>query len=90
MCTIRIPATMRALTEGRSEVEVPAESVAEALTALERLHPGVRAQLFDAKGALRRYVNVFVNEEDIRFLEGLDTRLAKTDRVTLVPAMAGG
>lgn len=90
MATIRIPTAMRALTSGRSEVAVSAGTVQEALAALERAHPGIRSQLFDDRGQLRRYVNVFVDEEDIRYLQGLATPLTGAARITLVPAMAGG
>lgn len=90
MATIRIPTTMRPLTGGKAEVLAAGATVGEVLDALEHAHPGTRARLFDERGHPRRYVNVFHNEEDIRFLQGLATPVSPTDRLTIVPAMAGG
>ena len=90
MATIRIPTAMRTLTGGRAEVTADGATVREVLDSLERAHPGLGARLFDERGAQRRYVNVFHNEEDIRFLAGLETPVGPKDRLTIVPAMAGG
>ncbi len=85
-----IPAPLRRLTNGAARVEVPASSVAELLDRLEARYPGVRSYLLDEHGALRAYVNVFVNATEIRSLAGLQTPLAAGDEVSIIPAMAGG
>jgi molybdopterin synthase sulfur carrier subunit len=90
MSTILIPVPLRPLTGGRSRVEVPGASVGEVLDRLDAQHPGVRAYLFDEAGRLRPYVNVFVNQTEIRQAAGLATPLVATDEVAIIPAMAGG
>ena len=87
---VRIPTQLRPLSGGSSEVKVEGATVAEALKALEAAHPGFHDRLFDETGKLRRFVNVFVAEEDIRFLEGIDTPVAEGATVSIVPAVAGG
>lgn len=89
MPTVRIPTPLRTLTAGADEVSVEAASVAEAIDALERSYPGMRDRLLDAKG-VRRFINIFVGDEDIRFLSGLATELRPQDQVSIVPAIAGG
>jgi molybdopterin synthase sulfur carrier subunit len=88
--TIRIPTQLRNLSDNNAEVQVEAGTVAEALKALEGAHPGFGERLFDDSGELRRFVNVFVADEDIRFLQGIDTELAEGTTVSIVPAVAGG
>ena len=88
--TVRIPTQLRPLTAGASEVEVEARTVREAIEALEREYPGMKARLLDEQGTLRRFVNLFVADEDIRFLQGLDTRLPDGTTLSIVPAVAGG
>ena len=88
--TVRIPTQLRSLSGDAAEVEVEAGTVAEALKALEAQHPGFGERLFDEKGELRRFVNVFVADEDIRFLQGIDTPLEAGTSVSIVPAVAGG
>jgi molybdopterin synthase sulfur carrier subunit len=88
--TVRIPSVWRNLTEGKESIAVSASSIDEALSALESSHPGIRARLCDDNGKLRRYVNIFVGEEDIRFLDGQRTALKDGDLVDIVPAIAGG
>ena len=88
--TVRIPTQLRQLSGGTSEVTVEASTVSEALKALEVAHPGFAERLFDEDGRLRRFVNVFVADEDIRFLEGVETPLAAGSTVSIVPAVAGG
>ncbi|HET6917167.1 MAG TPA: ubiquitin-like small modifier protein 1 [Acidimicrobiales bacterium] len=88
--TVRIPTQLRPLAGGNSEVSVEATTVAEALKALEAAHPGFHDRLFDDAGKLRRFVNVFVADEDIRFLDGVDTAVAEGSTVSIVPAVAGG
>jgi molybdopterin converting factor small subunit len=88
--TIRIPTQLRQLSGGASEVAVEGGSVAEALKALDAAHPGFSERLYDESGGLRRFVNVFVAEEDIRFLDGVDTPLTDGQTISIVPAVAGG
>jgi len=88
--TVRLPTPLRKFTGDRSEVEGTGANVRELLDSLENRHPGLRDRLVDEGGTVRRFINVYLNEEDIRFLDGLDTSLADGDRVTIVPAIAGG
>jgi sulfur-carrier protein len=88
--TVRIPTQLRNLAGGSAEVKVDGDTVGAVLADLERAHPGFRERLFDDGGKLRRFVNVFVADEDVRFLEGLDTVVADGDTVSIVPAVAGG
>jgi len=90
MATVRIPTQLRELSGGRSEVTVDGDTVAEVLEALDSAHPGFRGRLFDDAGKLRRFVNVFVADEDVRFLDGVDTKVADGQTVSIVPAVAGG
>jgi molybdopterin converting factor small subunit len=88
--TIRIPTQLRQLTGGTGELNVEATTVASALAGLERAHQGFAERIFDADGQLRRFVNVFLADEDIRFLQGLDTPVADGQVISIVPAVAGG
>jgi sulfur-carrier protein len=88
--TVRIPTQLRPLAGGASEVAVAGATVGDALKALDAAHPGFAERLFDDGGGLRRFVNVFVADEDIRFLDGLGTNLDDTAVVSIVPAVAGG
>ncbi|MCE7883851.1 MAG: MoaD/ThiS family protein [Actinobacteria bacterium ATB1] len=90
MATVRIPTPLRSLCAGEAEVEIPGATVEEVLKNLEGAHPGFAERLYDDGGKLRRFVNVYVGEEDIRFGEGLDTAVAEKDVVSIVPAVAGG
>jgi molybdopterin synthase sulfur carrier subunit len=87
---VRIPTPLRPLTKGQGEVEAKATSIAEMIETLNSAHPGLKDRLCDDKGELRRFVNIYVNEEDIRFLKGKDTSLKDGDEVSIVPAIAGG
>jgi sulfur-carrier protein len=87
---VRIPTQLRPLAGGASEVEVEGATVADVLKALDAAHPGFGERLFDEAGELRRFVNVFVAEEDIRFLDGLASPVADGETVSIVPAVAGG
>ena len=87
---VRIPTQLRAMTGGVGEVELEASTVREAIDALEREHPGLKSRLLDENGALRRFVNLFVADEDIRFLQGLDTPLPFGSTLSIIPAVAGG
>ena len=88
--SVRIPTQLRELAGGASEVEVEGANVAEVLAGLEKLHPGFAERLHDTDGSLRRFVNVFVADEDIRFLQGIDTEVVDGATVSIVPAVAGG
>jgi len=88
--TIRIPTQLRSLTGGSGEVDVEAANVGEALKALDAAHPGLADRLFDDNGQLRRFVNVFLADEDVRFLDGLDTPVGAGQTLSIVPAVAGG
>jgi sulfur-carrier protein len=89
--TVKIPAPLRPLTQGQAEVLVEnAPTVKAAVEELSRRYPGLRERLLDDKGALRRYVNIFRNDEDIRHGKMLDTSLGEEDKLTIVPAIAGG
>jgi molybdopterin synthase sulfur carrier subunit len=88
--TVRIPTQLRELSGGAAEISAEPGTVAEVLRALEGAHPGFAERLFDETGELRRFVNVFVADEDIRFLEGVATPVADGATVSIVPAVAGG
>ena len=88
--TVRIPTQLRNLSGNASEVQVEAGTVAEALKALDGAHAGFTERLFDESGGLRRFVNVFLADEDIRFLQGIDTPVTDGQVVSIVPAVAGG
>ena len=90
MATVRIPPVLRPKTGGSSEVEAAGGNVGDVLRALTDAHPETSAQLFDAEGELNRYVNVYLNDEDVRVLDGLDTSVSDADTVVILPAMAGG
>lgn len=90
MAKVRIPTTLRSFTRNQDQVNASGATVGEVLRELERLFPGIGPRVLDDKGAVRRYVNVFLNDEDIRFLQELDTPVKDSDRLTLIPAMAGG
>jgi molybdopterin synthase sulfur carrier subunit len=87
---VRVPTPLRAVTGGLADVESTAPSVADCIQELEGRFPGFSDRLLDETGEVRRFVNVFVNGEDIRFLKGLQTDLKPGDELSIVPAMAGG
>lgn len=88
--TVRIPTPLRSITKGSAEVQAKGGSVADVMEDLERQFPGLRERLVDEGGELRRFINIYVNEEDIRFLQGKKTALKEGDQVSIVPAIAGG
>jgi sulfur-carrier protein len=90
VATIRIPKVLQSQTGGQPEVEASGDNVGEVLRALTAEHPDTEAQLFDPDGDLNRYVNVYLNDEDVRVLDGLQTAVADGDTVVILPAMAGG
>jgi len=90
MATVRIPPVLRPKTGGEGEVGAAGETVGEVLEALAAAHPDTRGQLFSEDGELNRYVNVYLNDEDVRVLDGLETSVSNSDTVVILPAMAGG
>jgi molybdopterin synthase sulfur carrier subunit len=87
---VRIPTPLRKLTNNEEVVEVSAATIGDAITELQTRFPGIKERLIDETGAVRRFVNVYVNEEDIRFLENQQTRLKDGDEISIIPAIAGG
>ncbi|MEO8091220.1 MAG: ubiquitin-like small modifier protein 1 [bacterium] len=90
MPTVKIPPVLRATTGGEAEVSFDGDTVGAVLGALAAAHPETREQLFDDAGELNRYVNVYVNDEDVRVLDGLETPASASDTIVILPAMAGG
>ena len=88
--TVRIPTPLRALTKGAADVQAKADTVDALIGDLERQFPGLRERLVDETGELRRFVNIYVNQEDIRFMQNRETVLKDGDEVAIVPAIAGG
>ncbi len=87
---VRVPTPLRRITNGQGEVQVSASTIRDAIDKLEEQFPGFKERLIDEKGELRRFVNLYLNDEDIRFLKGLDTELKEGDVLSIVPAIAGG
>ncbi len=87
---VRIPTPLRKLTNNEELVEVSANTIGEVFTELQTLYPGIQERLLDEKGEVRRFVNVYVNEEDIRFLQNQQTPLKAGDEISIIPAIAGG
>ena len=87
---VRIPTPLQKLTQDHAEVEVNAHSIQDLIEVLNRSYPGMKDRICDERGAIRRFVNVFLNEEDIRFLKKENTPLKDGDEVSIVPAIAGG
>lgn len=90
MAKVKIPPVLRPQVSGMSEVEIDGGSVADVLNGLAEQHPETKDQLFSSDGELNRYVNVYVNDEDVRVQDGLATTVAAGDTVVILPAMAGG
>jgi sulfur-carrier protein len=90
MSTVKIPPVLRAQTGGEAEFETTGSTVGDVLRSLAEAHPGTHSQLFSDGGELNRYVNVYLNDEDVRVLDGLDTPVRDSDTVVILPAMAGG
>lgn len=88
--SVRVPTQLRSLSGGAGEVAVDGSTVGEVLESLDAGYPGFSERLFDEQGRLRRFVNVFVGDEDVRFLDGLDTSVPDGETVSIVPAVAGG
>jgi molybdopterin converting factor small subunit len=90
MATIKIPPVLRPSVGGEKQVQAGGGDVREVLRALAELHPATEQQLFGADGSLNRYVNVYLNDEDVRVLDGLETSVSESDTLVILPAMAGG
>lgn len=90
MATIRIPTPLRKYTQGDEQVSAAGATVAEVLADLDHNHPGIKDRLFDDKGQVRRFVNIFVDGEDIRHLQNLDTPVPEGGQISIIPAIAGG
>ena len=88
--TVQIPTPLRKLIDNKAEVDIQAGTIGELVEVLEEAHRGIKEKLLDENGEIRRYVNVYLNDEDIRFLDGADTLLSEGDKVAIVPAIAGG
>ena len=90
MTTVRIPSPLRRYTNSQSKVQVSGATIQELIDNLDTAYPGVKSKLCDDSGQIKRYVNVFVNGDEIRTLKGADTTVADNDEISIVPAMAGG
>jgi molybdopterin synthase sulfur carrier subunit len=88
--TVRVPTQLRALTGGAAEVEAAGTSITEVIDDLESRHPGFRERLLDDSGELRRFLNLYVDDEDVRFLRGLSTDVPEGARLSIIPSVAGG
>jgi sulfur-carrier protein len=88
--SVRVPTQLRTLTGGAGQVEAEGATVGDVLKALDAAHPGLGERLFDESGELRRFVNVFLADEDVRFMDGLATPVADGQTLSIVPAVAGG
>jgi molybdopterin synthase sulfur carrier subunit len=88
--TVRVPTILRTYTGGASQVAVEGGTLSEVVSALEAAHPGIAARVLDDQGRLRRFVNVYVGDEDVRFASGLDTPTPDGSTVSVIPAVAGG
>ena len=88
--TVRVPTILRAHTGGAAEVSVEGATLGEVIAALDAAHPGIAARVLDDEGRLRRFVNVYVGDEDVRFAEGLSTATPAGSTVSVIPAVAGG
>jgi molybdopterin converting factor small subunit len=90
MATVKIPPVLRSAVGGERELSAEGSSVGEILRSLASSHPDTQSQLFAADGGLNRYVNVYLNDEDVRVLDGLETKVGAADTIVILPAMAGG
>ncbi len=90
MVKVKIPGPLRRLIDGKNEVEVEARTLREVVEKLAEVNPEIRSRLLDENGDVRRFINIYINNEDIRFLKGLDTELKDGDEVSIIPAIAGG
>ncbi len=87
---VRIPSPLRRLTQGQGELEVDGHNISEVIETLEKTYPGMKERICDPDGNLRRFVNIYLNDEDIRFMKGKDTPVKDGDEISIIPAIAGG
>ena len=87
---VNIPTPLRRITNGQNQIEADASNVGELLEVLDRDYPGIRERLIDEEGEIRYFVNIYLNGEDVRFLQGTDTSTSSGDEISIVPAVAGG
>ena len=90
MATVLVPTPLRRLTGGQGKLTVEGETISALIQALEKQYPGIAEKVLDGEGNVKRFINVFVNDDEIRTLQGLQTPVGPADRVSIVPAMAGG
>ncbi len=90
MAIVRIPSPLRKYTGGQAKVTVSGATVAEVVANLTAAHPGIAPRILDEDGSIKRFINIFVNEDEIRALNGADTPVSDTDELSIIPAMAGG
>ena len=88
--TVKVPTQLRSLTEGAPEVTATGSTIGDVVKDLDSRHPGFGARLLDESGSLRRFVNLYLDDEDVRFLQGLDTEVREGARLSIIPAVAGG
>lgn len=88
--SVRVPTILRSYTGGESEVPAQGGTLSEVLDSLDGAYPGIKGRIIDEGGALRRFVNVYVGNDDVRFLEGLDTTVVEGSQISVIPAVAGG
>ncbi len=88
--TVRVPSQLRSLTGGLAELQIDGSTVGEVLKKIDSQYPGLGERIFDENGSLRRFVNVFLADEDVRFMDGLDTSVKENQVLSIVPAVAGG
>lgn len=90
MPVVRVPQPLRRLTKGQSTVQLSAATIGQSLDAMEKAYPGIKERIVDPTGALHRFVNIYINGEDVRFLQGMETKVKDADEISIVPAVAGG
>lgn len=90
MATVQIPSSLRKYTAGQASVSIEGQNVRELLNNLESAHPGIKERICESSGEVRRFVNIFVGDEDIRFMDNLDSNVQSQDEISIVPAIAGG
>ncbi len=90
MANIKIPTPLRKFTNGKSTVECDGKNISELITKMEREYPGIRDRLVDDEGKIRKFVNIYTNGQDIRFLENMNTKVGRNDEISIVPAVSGG
>ncbi len=88
--TVRIPTTLRPMSGGNKTIEVDSGTLSDVIAGLEAAHPGFAGRLLDDDGSMRKFVNIFVDDDDVRYLDGLDTKVADGITVSIIPAVAGG